>query len=203
MSRDVDFLFEIGALRFQQRQWRRFLLTDVANITEHHYRVMWLALIIAGRQKEPVNTEKLLKMAMAHDIAESRTGDVDYISRQYTKRDEERAAHDMLKNTNLHDEFTEIIEEYEERDCIEAKIVKDADNLDVDLEIREQGARGSTLEAAWAPHRKKIAATRFFTDVAKELYDEIAAADPNAWHTTSPNNRLNGGDWKHEGPSEA
>jgi putative hydrolase of HD superfamily len=196
MSRDVDFLFEIGALRFQPRQWQRFLLTDVANITEHHYRVMWLALIIAGRQTEPVNTEKLLKMAMAHDIAESRTGDVDYISRQYAKLDEERAAHDMLKNTNLHNEFTELIHEYEQRDCLEAKIVKDADNLDVDLEIREQGARGASLEAAWAPHRKKIAATRFFTASAKELYEEIAASDPNAWHTTSPNNRVNGGDWK-------
>ncbi|MDB5169445.1 MAG: hypothetical protein JWO41_801 [Candidatus Saccharibacteria bacterium] len=201
MSRDIDFLFEIGALRFQPRQWQRFLLQDVANITEHHYRVMWLALVIASRQKEKVDTEKILKMAMAHDIAESRTGDVDYMSRQYVKRDETKAATDMLHDTGLSEEFLALIHEYELRQSLEAKIVKDADNLDVDMEVHEQEARGAKLATTWKPSRDIVAKNHLFTDAARKLREEIFATDPNNWHIESPDNRVNGGDWKQKGKS--
>src|SRR5438477_409749 len=107
MERDIQFLYEIGSLRFMPRQWVRFLNPDVANITEHHYRVMWLALILAKYEKVE-NTEKIIKMALVHDITESRTGDVDYIARQYVERKEELAIKDMFKATAIEKEFMEI-----------------------------------------------------------------------------------------------
>jgi len=72
MKRDVEFLFEIGALRLIPRQWQRFHLPFVQNLTEHHYRVVWLALLIANREGKG-NVEKIMKMALVHDVAESRT----------------------------------------------------------------------------------------------------------------------------------
>jgi putative hydrolase of HD superfamily len=85
MDRDIEFLYEIGSLRLMDRQWQRFLNGVSANVTEHQYRVMWLALTIAKYEKAK-NTERILKMAMVHDITESRTGDTDYIARQYVRR---------------------------------------------------------------------------------------------------------------------
>lgn len=63
---------------------------------------------------------------------------------------------------------------------------------DVDLELREQTAKGATWEAA----RVQLSDQRFYTDAGKQLYAEILTANPNDWHILSPNNRLNGGDWK-------
>lgn len=194
MKRDVDFLYEIGVLRFTHRHWERFLMPNPQNVTEHHFRVVWIALVIAAREGVK-NTDKIMKMALVHDITESRTNDVDYISRQYVKRDEEKAINDILDDTSVREEFLQVWKEYEARESIEAKIVKDADNLDVDMELREVAARGSNLEETWK-HRESLAATNFFTETARQMYKEIKAASPHDWHVNSPHNRTRGGDWK-------
>jgi putative hydrolase of HD superfamily len=194
-NRDVEFLFEIGMLRFMPRQWSRFLSPNLANNTEHLYRVTWIALVIAEREGVKT-TDKIMKMALAHDIAESRTGDVDYISRQYTDHHETEGQEDMLAQTSLEKEFLTLLNEYKERKTIEAKIVKDADNLDVDMELREQTAMGNTLEKEKRPMRNAAVRDKLFTDTARELYDKILTANPHDWWRESPRNRANGGDWK-------
>lgn len=196
MKRDLEFLFEIGALRLIPRQWSRFHTPLFQNLTEHHYRVIWLALVIAAREGKKVDTEKLMKMALVHDIPESRTGDVDYLARQYVERHEDKALDDMLEGTSLKDEFVALWHEYEKRDCLEAKIVKDADNLDVDLELREQGGNGASIEQAFLAMRKKVRETKLYTQTAKDMFAQIIAAEPHDWHLQAPNNRLKGGDWK-------
>lgn len=193
MERDIQFLYEIGTLRFTRRQWTRFLNADFANLAEHHLRVMWLALIIAKYEKADI--DKVLKMALVHDIAESRTGDVDYISRQYVIRNEELGLKDMLKSTALEKEFLKLYHEYEMRDSLEAKVVKDADTLDVDLELNEQESRGFNLKFAWATQRRHVGKTKLYTKTAKKFWAGIQKSDPNDWHTKG-RNRLNAGDWK-------
>lgn len=196
MKRDVEFLYEIGALRLIPRQWSRFHLPHMQNLAEHHFRVIWLSLVIAAREGKKVNTEKIIKMALVHDIAESRTGDVDYLARQYVERHEDRAVKDMLDQTSLQKEFLALIAEYEKRQSIESQIVKDADNLDVDMEIREQGSTGHSLATGWAENRAFVGSNKLYTAAAKKLHQEIWQSNPHDWHMLSPSNRLNGGDWK-------
>lgn len=191
--RDSEFLFEIGTLRFIQRTWKQFIGSNFENLAEHTLRVIWTALVIA-RGEDHADTAKIIKMALVHDITESRTGDVHYISRLYTKRNEKSAIQDMLKDTSLDEEFSAIWQEYEERKTIDAKIVKDADNIEVDLELMEQKARGNTLADKWLAMRRKVRST-LFTATAKKLFDEIYQADPDSWHINAPN-RFSAGDWK-------
>ena len=194
-KRDLEFLYEVGSLRYLPRQWRRFGLIDAQNITEHHFRVIWLALVIAAREGVK-DTDRIVKMALIHDVAESRTNDADYISRQYVEHKEEQAISDILEKTSLQKEFMDLWREYEDRQTIESKIVKDADNLDVDMELRELGARGLELESIWEKHRTPLAAKNLYTESAKQLYKEIRASSPDDWHVKSSGNRVNGGDWK-------
>jgi putative hydrolase of HD superfamily len=198
MKRDVELLFELGALRLMPRQWSRFHMPHVANNSEHMFRVVWIALIIAAREGKKVSTEKIVKMAIAHDIAESRTGDVDYIARQYVQRDEHQALADMLANTSLEKEFSGLLAEYEARETLESKIVKDADNLDVDLELQEQRSQGHTLPDSWKSQRGFVGTNKLFTKTARALHAQIHESEPNDWHIKSPQNRLNGGDWKQK-----
>ena len=195
-NRDVQFLYEMGTIRLIDRAWRRFLNTQSANLAEHHFRMFWIAMTIAANEKG-VDTGKIAKMVLIHDIAESRTGDVDYLSRQYVVRNEELGIKDMLKGTAIEKEFMELWQEYEDRQTLEAKIVKDADNLDVDFELQEYAAQGNTLEAEFRGNRRKVSKS-LFTDTAKELYAALQSGEnsPHDWHTTG-RNRLNGGDWQH------
>lgn len=194
MRRDLEFLYEIGTLRFIKRTWVQFLSPDFANLADHHFRVMWIALSIA-KQEGIEDTEKILKMALVHDIAESRTGDVHYISRQYTECDDELGIKDMLAGTVLEKEFLALWREYEDRDSIEAKIVKDADNIDVDMELREQRSMGNDVGGSFIDSRKKVSETKLYTETAKKIWKDIQESDPHDWHRLG-RNRLNSGDWK-------
>ncbi len=193
MKRDIEFLFEIGCFRYVQRTWKRFYNPDVANTTEHTFRVMWIAITLAKYEKN-INHEKLLKMAMIHDIPESRTGDVDYVSRLYTARNEKSAGEDIFEGTIHHDALA-LFEEYEKRESIESKIIKDADTLDVELEIVEQNFRGHAIGSIWNEKRKNQVFTTLTTKTAQKFWVNIHKINPHSWHMNAKN-RLNTGDWK-------
>jgi putative hydrolases of HD superfamily len=193
VSRDLDFIFEMGDVRHIARMWHRFSGINFANLAEHHFRMFWIATVIASHEKD-VDMAKLAKMVMLHDIAESRTGDADYLTRQYVERNEELGIKDMLKGTILEKEFIALWVEYEDRTSKEAQIVKDADNLDVDFEIAEQESLGQSLPKQWHENRQFVAKNRLYTKTAKKIFEALQSKDPHAWHTES-RNRRNGGDW--------
>lgn len=192
--KNIELLFELGCLRFLPRTGSQFLHADFGNIAEHHFRVSWIALLLAEMEGNR-NTGKIIKMALAHDIAESRTGDVNYLQRQYVVRNETLAITDILSGTLVEKEFIELLKDYESRKSEEAKIVKDADSLDVDLSLKEQEAQGFLLSRNWYAHRKKIVRKTLYTKSAKIIFDIIWKANPNDWHLNG-RNRINGGDWK-------
>lgn len=191
---DINLLFELGSLRFMKRMWQRFLNDDFANLAEHHFRMFWIAMVIAAHE-ENVDTGKLAKMVLVHDIAESRAGDVDYLARQYVVRNEELGIKDMLAGTSIEGEFLGLWEEYEKNESIEAKIAKDADNLDVDFELAERAAKGSKLKEQWTDMREYVVREKLHTETAKHLREQLTDANPHEWHLMG-RNRHNGGDWK-------
>jgi 5'-deoxynucleotidase YfbR-like HD superfamily hydrolase len=114
----------------------------------------------------------------------------------YSKQDDESAITDTFSNTTLESEFTALAKEYEERQTLESKIVKDADNLDVDLELREQYANGNAIKLTddFAPMRNCVY-DKLTTQTAKVMWREIVISDPHDWHLNGKN-RGNQGDWK-------
>ena len=121
-------------------------------------------------------------MALIHDLAETRVSDLSYVQKVYVEADEDKAAQDLFQGTSLSDLDKEILKEYEERNSLEAKIVKDADNLEVDLELKELAERGSKLPSKWREMRKFVRDTKLYTDSAKSLWDEIQDSDVSSWH---------------------
>lgn len=191
---DINFLFEMGAIRLMHRMWTRQLSPEFANLAEHHFRMFWIAMVIAAHEGD-VDTGKLAKMVLVHDISESRTGDVDYLARQYVTRNEKLGIQDMLQGTSLNEEFQRLWDEYEERTSIEARIAKDADNLDIDFELAEQAVRGNQLWDLYRPGRDHVAKEKLFTKTAKLIYDQLQTAKPHDWHMHG-RNRFVDGDWK-------
>ncbi len=124
-------------------------------------------------------------MAMVHDLAETRVSDHSYVQKVYVTADEERAAKDLFADTTISDLEKEILCEYEKRESIEAKIVKDADNLDVDLELKEMIDRGSQLAIKFLKERTFIPNDKLYTKTAKKLWHEIVKSDIHEWHTNA------------------
>jgi putative hydrolase of HD superfamily len=189
VSRDVELLHEVGSLRRVARTWVQFTGAPMANVAEHTLRVAWIAMAIARR--EDADGARCAQLALIHDVAESRTGDVHYLSRMYVERREDEALRDVVAGTSLQDDVEALWAEYHAQASLEARVVKDADNLDCDLELTE--TPDAALIASLRPTRDRVR-EKLHTDTARALFDAIYADDPHAWHTTAPN-RMVAGDW--------
>ena len=188
---DSDLLFEIGSFRHIDRMWKEFGGGQPANDAEHSFRVAWIAWMLAVRESADVS--KCIKMALLHDIAEIRTGDVNYLSHMYADRKENEAMNDQFSCSILSEEVLTLWREYEERKTLESQIVKDADTLDCDLELMEMKAQGMTLPDALWPTRQ-AARDRIYTKTARAMFEEIYKSDPHSWHANGVN-RFTAGDW--------
>jgi putative hydrolase of HD superfamily len=183
-NRDIEFLFEIGSLRNVERGWRQHLAMECTNNLEHSFRVAFIALMIA-RKEGVKNEEKILKMALLHDLAETRVSDLSYVQKVYVTADEGRAADDLFSGTIIEDLRKEILKEYEERKSIEARIVKDADNLDIDFELKEVEERGSQWPKKLAKMREMVRDEKLYTESAKKMWDAIQKSDVSSWNLTA------------------
>ncbi|MBX4198782.1 HD domain-containing protein [Candidatus Parcubacteria bacterium] len=180
-KRDIDLLFEIGSLRNVPRAWQQVLSGRVQNIVEHTFRATMIAWMLAIA--EGADVSKVIRMMLVHDMGESRTGDIAFLHRGYVVRHEDQAEKDMFEDTIMAKDTAALLKEYEERKTLESRIVKDADNLDVDLELKEMVRIGDTAaERMMKEHRPHVRSTKLYTKTAKKMWDDIKKSDPNAWH---------------------
>ena len=195
VSKNIDMLYEISAFRYVQRTWRQFLGLDFANNAEHSFHVAWIALVIASMEGKKIDTGRMLKLALMHDICESRTGDRNYLSRQYIQKNDELAINDIFRGTVLEKEMKDLLVEMEKKESLESRIVKDADTLDIDFEIMEQLSKGNNMGKDWTRFRHAGAYKGLYTNTAKKLFKQIYKSNPHNWHMQG-RNRFVAGDYK-------
>jgi putative hydrolase of HD superfamily len=139
---------------------------DVESIADHSFSVSVLSLLIADLEVKRgvnVNVEKVLRMAILHDMSESLTFDISKAYLRYLgKRGEEvkRELEDSawstlvqdLKNLQLADEYARVQSDYNANSTFESKIVHAADGLDILLQVINFEQRGyvqSSLAELW------------------------------------------------------
>ena len=176
VDRIVEFLFEVGMLKRTPRSGWQFLGTGSESVAEHVYRTTMIAFVLA-RLDGTVDTEKVLRLALAHDLPEARTGDLNYVNQKYVTADEERAADDMARGLPFGEELRELVAEYREEASSEAVLVHDADQLEMLLELKEKLDSGCQAADDWTPFLLR----RLRTDTAKELAEKILAGDSASW----------------------
>ena len=190
-DRDVTFLYEVGSLRHVKRMWTQFGGLPTANVSEHSFRVAWISYILAIREGADIG--RCFELALLHDLPETRTGDVNYLQRIHTVRNEQSALDDATIDTSLQERAADAWLEWERRETLEARLVADADALDCDLELRELEEVGAKLPRKLRPTRDVVRG-KLHTESARSLFDRIRDSDPNDWHLSS-RNRLTVGDW--------
>ncbi len=114
-----------------------FKRNEADSVAAHSFSTSLLAYFLAKRlQKEGVkiDPEKVLKMALMHDVGETIVGDVGTFVKNMAggvfKNIEEEGVKALVEGLDCKDEIIELVEEYNERETMEARLVKAADNLD-------------------------------------------------------------------------
>lgn len=176
MKRIANFLFEVGMLKRTPRTGWQFLGSGSESVAEHVFRSAMVAHALAMEDKT-VDAAKVLRMALFHDLPEARTGDLNYMNQKYVKVDEERAAADMVESIPWGEDIIDLLNEFKAQETPEAILVKDADNLEMILQLKEHLDVGNENAAEWIPFSLK----RLKTEGAKKLAEAILEGDSSAW----------------------
>ena len=177
MDRIADFLFEVGMLKRTPRSGWQFLPGAAAeSVAEHAFRAAMVAFTLA-RLDGSVNRARVVELALAHDLAEARTGDLNYMNQKYVRTDEEAAVADLTRDLPFADELAGLLAEFRAGATPEAALARDADQLELLLQLREQLDGGHGAASEWMPFALK----RLRTDVARALGARIVERDSSGW----------------------
>lgn len=176
MKRIVEFLFEVGMLKKSPRTGYQFLGTGKESVADHSFRTAVIGYVLASMEPK-ADLKKIVLMCLFHDFPEARTGDHNYVNKRYVKTDEEGALRDQIQGLPFSDEVLSLSHEFNDDSTLEAQISKDADQIDLILELKEQLDFGNPNAKDWL----KFAVERLLTENAKKMAKEILETESTNW----------------------
>ena len=135
-----DFFFQIVGLKKLPRSgWKIKLgLTDSESVAEHSYMMSVMAMILTDLKN--LNSEKVIKMSILHDWAESKIGDFMPDEIAYDKKSEleNYAMIEILETLpeQIKTQYESLWNEFLERDTPEARLVHELDKLEMALQAK-------------------------------------------------------------------
>ncbi|ODR79259.1 phosphohydrolase [Haladaptatus sp. W1] len=183
----IDALADAFALKDERRTgWQLREVSDPESVAGHTWGVALLCLQYGN--EADIDTDRALRMALVHDLAEAKTGDVatrvndadQRISAAEKDRREREAMADLAPA--LDPEIRNLWEEYETRETPESVFVKDMDLVDMCLqalvyerEARYDGERENDRFDEYEDLDEFFATAepRLRTAIGKELFEEI------------------------------
>ena len=176
MKHIANLLFEARILKDIDRSGYAFLGSGKESIAEHSFMTAFICFAMAGIDPD-INSEKLVTMALVHDIAEARTGDFNYVEKKYSKTDETKAISHLIQHLPFGDDIKNLIDEFNSGETKEAKLVKDADQISFILELKKQTDIGAKGPEKWLP----IILKRLKTDTGKKIAQSVMETHWDEW----------------------
>lgn len=173
----AKFIFEAGILSKTPRSGLWFLGTGRQTVAEHSLRATMIGYALAYLTPR-ANTDKVLRMCLFHDIGEGRTSDLNYVHQRYGRLAEAEAIRDISRAVPFGKEVARLFEEFEARKSVEARLVRDADQLEWIATLRDEQVKGNSKANAWA----KIAMKRLKTAAGKQVGKFLMSTHPDAWY---------------------
>jgi putative hydrolase of HD superfamily len=176
MKRAVEFLFEVGMLKKTPRTGYQFLGSGGESVADHSFRTAVIGYVLSSQEPD-ADRNKVVSMCLFHDLSEARSGDHNYMNKKYVEVDEESAIRDQVRELLFGDEIIALIHEFNSGDTLDARLSKDADQLDLILELKEQLDLGNPNAQDWL----SFALRRLHTDGAKKMAEEILTTHSTDW----------------------
>lgn len=140
----IEFAMSIGELKKVKRAgWVRERVNGPESVAEHSFRTIILTMTLAPRLK--VDREKIVKMAIIHDLGEIKIGDLvdergkntDFTLQKTKEEKEKKAIANLFEKIEQKDEYLNLFIEMLERKTEEAKLFWEIDKLERTLQAFE------------------------------------------------------------------
>ncbi|KAA8491993.1 HD domain-containing protein 2-like [Porphyridium purpureum] len=150
----IEFLLVCGQLKKTKRTgWVKSGIADCESVSDHMYRMGMISLVL-GAELAPELRDRMVKMALVHDLAEAFVGDITPhcgVSAEEKHRMEHEAMHhiafDVLKGSSVGREIYELWNEYEARETQCARFVMEIDKFEMIVQALEyERQHGKTLQ---------------------------------------------------------
>ena len=171
-----DFFNIVAELKkIPRKGWKEKLgLKNPESVADHSYLTAIMAMIISDLNR--LDTQKILKMSLLHDLAESITGDL--MPEEISKKDKAELENQTISDiftklpTTLAVDYSKIWHEYQERKSKEAELVHEVDRLEMALQAhkyRSEGLSEDKLETFFSSARRDIKSKEIL-----QILDEIS-----------------------------
>ena len=136
----LDFFKDASNLKNIPRQgWiDKLSITHPESVADHSYSMSIMAMIISDL--ENYDSEKILKMVLLHDLAESKIGDFTpgQISKDEKEKIENQAFREIIEKlpNSIKLQYAEIWKEYQKQASPESQIVHQIDRLEMALQAK-------------------------------------------------------------------
>jgi putative hydrolase of HD superfamily len=184
------FLETASLKRMPRTGWGIRGVPHVESVADHSFGVAFVALALAdtlndeadgGPGQERIDLEKVMVMALLHDLAEVRLTDlpssaVQLLPEGVKSRAEARAVGDLLAPLSAMARWTALWQEFEDQSSPEGQLVRDADKLEMMvqcLRYEQAGSRG--LDEFWQAMDRRT----WCYAIAAELYARLREMRPN------------------------
>jgi putative hydrolase of HD superfamily len=147
--RSLSKFFEtVGILKRTQRTgWLDFGLNHSESVADHTFRTAFLSMVYADI--EGLDTLKLLRMALIHDLPEAIIGDLTPTQKtKETKEEEEKAIKQILSllPTIQREKYLEVWNEYQKGQTREAKAILQLEKIEMALQAKEYEKLGANVK---------------------------------------------------------
>ena len=140
----------VGKLkRIERTGWVRKAVSSPESVADHSFRVVWIGAYL-GRQLG-LDVEKIVELALVHDLAESHTGDRILgeagLTRERKNEEEREALAQIVGSGEAGMRWRSLFEEWVAGETAEARLVAQVDRLEMGLtSIDYESAQGIDLK---------------------------------------------------------
>lgn len=174
----IQFLKLIGkSKRIKRAGWVREGVEDPESVAEHCFRLIVLAMVLAPKLR--LDQNKLIKMAIIHDLGEVKTGDlvvergkvVDPKARRRKEELERAFIEEKLRSFEISHKYkySDLFDEMVKRETKEAKIFWQLDKLEMAIQALEyEEEQGKDLTEFFI-NAERIINDPFFKEIMEEI----------------------------------
>jgi len=176
MKNIANLLFEAKILKEIPRSGFHFLGVGNESVAEHSFCITFIAYVMSQMETN-IDPLKLITMCLVHDLPEAKTGDLNYVQKNYVTADENKAVKETTMDLPFGPSMAGLIKEFRDGQSAEAKLARDADHLAFILELKALSDIGFDPPKKWLP----IVLTRLETKTGKKLAKGIIKTEWDAW----------------------
>jgi len=174
MKEMLELFKKLGALKRTDREgWKRVGIEDVESVADHTLRCALMALLLGERSGLEVDTSRLVKMLLIHDLGEIETGDItphESISKEEKRKMEKKAIEKLFGSLEEKEELLELWWEFETGEDREAKIARDIDKLEMILQALDYKEEYTEKDfSGFFPEREKGFETQEIREISNDL----------------------------------